>query len=235
MATVDALKTSLNNLLQQINTLVLRKPDRSLVSDDAPLLSGVTKATLLSEAQTKATAHINNKNNPHGVTAELLGGEDKPYVDADLATRVPLNALSISQFGDTGTAALGVTTTGWTIKFTKTIQAYVQGVFKLFPIQDIVLTTINPTPANKTFYVYVKVVAGDLAYVVSTDLLGETMGTMYIGKVITGASAITSHTITDRITRIGVNRISQAAIGSAVPVTGGSPVVADKLAPAWHP
>lgn len=235
MATVAALKTSIANLLAQINALVARKPDRATTADNATTLSGVNRATLLADAQTRANAHSVRTDNPHAITAAKLGGVNKAYIDSDLTTRVPLNALAVSQFGDTATASLGVTSSGWTLKFTKVIQAYVQGVFKLLPIQDIVLTTIDASPANKTFYVYVSVIAGDLAYRVTASLLPESLGTMYIGKVVTNGTAIASHTVTDRITRIGIDRVVVAAQGCGIPATAGSPIVADKLAAAWHP
>jgi hypothetical protein len=235
MATIAALKTSIANLLAQINALAARKPDKATTADNATTLSGVNRATLLSDAQTRANTHIARTDNPHAINAAKLGGVDKAYINTGIATSVPLNALAVSQFGDTDTSSLGVTSSGWTLKFTKVIQAYVQGVFKLLPIQDIVLTTIDAAPANKTFYVYVSVVAGDLAYRVTLSLLPESLGTMYIGKVVTNGTAITSHTVTDRITRIGIDRVAVSAQGCSIPTTAGSPIAADKLSAAWHP
>lgn len=234
MSTLTVFLASLRTFIENISTLANKKPTEALVSDDATLLAGVTKASLLSATQTKASAHITNLANPHATTAAKLGGTDKAYVDAGLAGGVPLSVLSISQYGDTTDANLGITVSAFKLNFTKAIQAYLLGTFKLFPIMTMDLVTTDPSPANKTFYVYVTVTDGDLAYVVSTSKLAESLSMMCVGRLVTNANTITTMTI-GRVSRLGTFRVATSPQGSSIPTTAGSPITPVKIAPGWLP
>lgn len=234
MSTLSELIATVQAFGESISNLVKKKPAEALVSDDASLLSNVTKASLLAVVPPKVTTHANNVSNPHATTAAKLGGVDKAYVDTGLSAGVSLSVLPVSQYGDTTNASLGITTSGFVLTFTKAIQAYVLGTFKLFPIMTLNLANTDPSPANKTFYVYVTVSGGDLVYVVSQAKLPETLSLMYVGKVVTNGTSITAMTI-GRVSRLGANRISTSPQGSAIPTTAGNPTAPAKLNAGWKP
>lgn len=234
MDSLTVFLASLRTFIENISALANKKPTEALVSDDAALVGGVSKATLLSDSQTKASAHLTNLANPHATTAAKLGGVDKAYVDTGLAGGVPLSVLSISQYGDTTDANLGINVSGFKLNFTKAIQAYVLGTFKLFPIMTMDLATTDPSPANKTFYVYVTVSDADLAYVVSTSKLAESLSMMCVGRLVTNGNTIITMTI-GRVSRLGTFRVATSPQGSSIPTTAGSPIAPVKLAAGWLP
>jgi hypothetical protein len=234
MSTLTDFITAVRAFAENISALASKKPQEATLSDDATLLSSVSKATLLAAVQTKVTTHTSSVANPHATTAAKLSGVDKVYVDDALATAVPLSVLPMSQYGDTTQAALGLTTSGFVLNFTKPIQAYVLGTFKMFPVMSIALTTVDPSPANKTFYIYVTVKDGDLAYLISATKLAESLSLMWVGKVVTNGTAISTLQI-GRVSRIGATRITTGQQGASIPTTAGSPTAPAKLNAAWLP
>lgn len=233
MDAIESLKLSLSGVLDRINKLVKAKPARSTTSDDTAALSGVSKATLLSDAKTRADTHINSKANPHKTTALAVGGANKTYADGLLTGTILMSSFSISQFGDTETADLGISFQGWLVKFSKPIPVFLQGNYRMFPAQDINLISLGP--ANKTFYMYLTVADGTIGWVTTTELLPESLSNMFVGKVVCGGTAINSLTGFTRFTRLGIYRISESAQGCAIPSTVGVPTSAQKLAAGWAP
>lgn len=234
MSALTTFLATLRTYIENISTLANKKPTEALTADDTTLLGGITKASLLGVVQTKASAHITNLANPHATTAAKLSGVDKAYVDAGLAAGVPLSVLPISQYGDTTDANLGITTVGFVLSFSKTIQAYLLGTFKLFPVMSINLADTDPSPANKTFYVYVTLANGDLTYVVSLTKLAESLGMMCVGRVVTNSSSVTLMSI-GRVSRLGTFRVATSPQGSSIPTTSGSPIAPAQLNPGWLP
>lgn len=88
--------------------------------------------------------------------------------------------------------------------------------------QTVSLATWDSSPANKTFYVYVKETAGVLSIVGSTTPQAETLSLVYIGKVVTNDTLITSSAF-DKVTRLDTYRTSDKSslIGSSIPVQVG--------------
>lgn len=234
MSTIAEAITALRELSAVVAEVIRRKPAKSLTSDNASKLGGITKESLLKVVEDKAALHIANKNNPHNQTAAKLLGVDKPYIDAGIANGVPIEVLSVSQYGDTTNANLGITTSGFVLTFTKPIQAYVMGTFSVFPTMTINLADTDPNPANKTFYIYVTLADGKLVYMVSQSKVAESLPLMCVGRVVTNATAITVMTI-GRVSRIGTNRIATSPQGSAIPTAPGSPIQTAKLDPGWFP
>jgi len=89
--------------------------------------------------------------------------------------------------------------------------------------------TLQP---NTSYNVYVRFNGATTSYMFSTEDLAETTTRMWIGRVVTGASTVSSITI-NRVSRIDTYRTSATPIGSAVPVTVGTPNTSQILAPGW--
>ncbi|MNY67135.1 hypothetical protein D3C86_2046640 [compost metagenome] len=71
-----------------------------------------------------------------------------------------------------------------------------------------------------------------ISYYFSTQDLAETATRMYIGRVVTSATAVTTLSIS-RVTRIDTYRVSTSPIGSAIPVATGNASDPSKLAAGW--
>ncbi|QNR51836.1 minor tail protein [Xanthomonas phage Xoo-sp14] len=110
----------------------------------------------------------------------------------------------------------------WNVSFTEPTDVILSGRKYVLEPVTIFLNEIDPAPANKTFYVYVRLVAGQLQYVIQLAEVPESAINMFIGTIVTGASSITSLNI-NKVTRIGNYRPSATAIGSGISVSGGAP------------
>jgi len=215
--------------------IVKKKPALATTADNTSLLSNVNKATLTNDATAKTTAHAALRNNPHSITAAKLSGVDKAYVDSALGSCVMLADIPVSQFGDTGTASLGITASGFTLQFTKAIPVLLLGSYKLLPARNIALSTITASPANKVFYAYVRAINGVVDYYISTTKLAESIDVMYIGMITTNTSVATWADV-NRVTRLGTFRVSNTPRGSAIPATAGTPnQIGTKLNAGWKP
>lgn len=117
---------------------------------------------------------------------------------------------------------------GWMLYFTDPQPAFLAGqAYTLNPI-NVNLLDVTASPANKTFYVYVKLEAGVAKYVIRETELAESETVIYIGYVTTGVSNITLVAV-DKAYRIGTYRVSRTPVGSAIPVSSGNPADANKL------
>lgn len=83
------------------------------------------------------------------------------------------------------------------------------------------LTTFTPTPANRTFYFYLVSNGVDVNVVVSLTKLSESFTRTLFAVVTTGAETV-ENIVAKPFTRLGLYRISQTPIGTAVPATVGS-------------
>lgn len=232
MSQLTELVAKLNEFTTRINALIRSKPAEAVHADDTDRLAGNTKAQVVAAGKAVVNAHANNISNPHNVTLSSLGGVNTAYVDSAIASMVSLADLPVSQYGDTSSDSLGITTDGWVLKFTKNIPAYIQGVSGIVELREISLFSINNEPANKEFHTYLHLDDGIPDYLVTTDKLPESAGVMYIGTVFTGTGGIASNSI-GRVTRLGTYRLSHSARGSAIPVTGGDPHGPVRIDPAW--
>jgi len=96
------------------------------------------------------------------------------------------------------------------------------------------LSAIQANPANTTFYVYVNWSGASPTYQITTTEQNESATVMYIGKIVTGSTQITSMQI-DKVSRLGNYRVSQAPVGSAFPASSGNPTDTVQLAAGWKP
>lgn len=119
----------------------------------------------------------------------------------------------------------------WNVSFTEPTDVILAGrKYVLEPVTYFLSDIVND-PANKTFYVYVRLVAGKLVYSVQLDEVPESAANMFIGTIVTGPTSIASLNIV-KVTRLGNYRPSTTAIGSAIPVSQGSP--RDLVPLSWH-
>ena len=221
MSQILTLLAKVREFTSTTNDLVKTKPPHAVESVNTAALAGASKTSIKTSALTTVNAHIANKDNPHGVTLNSIGGVSKAYVDNALSETLSLSELPMSQFGDTTDDPLGVTSSGWTLRFTKPIAAYIQGVSGMLAAQNVNLSDIDANPAEKVFYVYLQLEDGIPAYRVTLQKLPESEMLMYLGSVYTGTAAIASTSI-DRVSRVGIYRINHLPAGSSIPVTGGT-------------
>lgn len=109
---------------------------------------------------------------------------------------------------------------GWIVFFKQPIKAVFNGIPYVFPDGNIDLRTVDPSPGNKTFYIYAMVEDGVPTYVVAQDQRLESPFQVWVAKVITNATQIIE------IERFNVfaingNRISELKRGGSIPATSG--------------
>lgn len=111
---------------------------------------------------------------------------------------------------------------GYIVYFTQEVPVLLAGKYSMLPVTNIDLNTIDSSPANKTFYIYIVSTAGVASYLISTTALTEELDRVYIGTAITGASGITS-IVSEKVTRFLTYRPSVTKRGSAIPASTGVP------------
>lgn len=111
---------------------------------------------------------------------------------------------------------------GFIVYFTQSIPIFIQGKYYEMPITSIDLSSIDANPGNKTFYLYITVIEGVPTYQISSSLMSEELYRIYVGTIVTGASAITSIT-TEKVSRFLTYRTSTTKRGSAIPASTGVP------------
>jgi hypothetical protein len=211
-----------------------RKPDTAGLADNSKLIGTDTATTLINAGKLVGTNHVADRNNPHGITADSLDGVDNDTVDAVLGIAIPRGALPISRYGDFAGSALPISFAGWTISFTAQVPSMMAGYDLPAPIASINLATLATDVSNRTLFVYLRFDGVAIKYLVSLTALAETSGKMYIGKIVTGDSNISSVSI-QRVTRIDTYRVSTTPVGSAIPATTSTPDLMAQLNPAWIP
>lgn len=115
---------------------------------------------------------------------------------------------------------------GFIVYFTEETPVLLSGKSFTLPITTIDLTTITANPANKTFYVYVRMVQGVATYDITQEVIAETGTTAYnlfwIGTIKTNALQIDSIDVRKR-SRLDIFGESLEAAGSSFPVSYGMP------------
>jgi len=139
----------------------------------------------------------------------------------DLTTRSPDNIVLLSMLKPAQ----------WNVSFTEPTDVILAGRKYVLEPVTVFLNDLVADPANKTFYVYVRLVAGQLVYSIQLDEVPESAANMFIGTIVTGPTSITSLNIV-KVTRLGNYRPSTTAIGSAIPTSAGSP--RDIVPLSWH-
>lgn len=111
---------------------------------------------------------------------------------------------------------------GFNIYFTQIVPVLINGSYYKINPTTINLSTIDPEPSNKTFYVYIINIEGTASYSVSTTQLSEELWRVFIGTIVTGETSISSINI-EKVTRFLTYRTSTTKRGSAIPTSTGVP------------
>lgn len=111
---------------------------------------------------------------------------------------------------------------GFNVYFTQSIPVLLNGRYYEMPVQSIDLNTVDASPANKTFYIYIVTTESGAQYQISTSILSDELYRVFIGTIVTGPSSITSIS-TEKVTRFLKYRTSTTKRGSAIPTSTGVP------------
>jgi hypothetical protein len=213
---VDLMEVQFERMKVELVELIGRKPTTTLKADNALEMGGATATQIVADSRLIATTHIARRDNPHGVDAVVIGGVKSITVDASLANRIPEGILPIARYGDQANSAVPVTFSGLTVSFTAEVPAMMSGYARNVPIYS---EALKP---NSTYYVYLRWNGSAMSYLFSTEDLAETNSRMYLGRVVTNATVVTSLSLT-RVTRIDTYRVTTGGLGSAIPATPGLP------------
>lgn len=112
----------------------------------------------------------------------------------------------------------------YNVYVTEDVPVFLGGKFYNIPATSYNLKTIDPNPENKRFYLYVQMDRSTeiASYVLTTNLLPESLTSTFIGTIITGSSGIVSIS-TEKVTRFLTYRPSTTKRGSAIPCSTGVP------------
>lgn len=201
-----ALKASVEKVIADTTTALKKKVASSFAANNALLLGGKTFAEIMSASQASAAAHIAGRNK-HNTTAAQVGSYSTAQVQAALAQLLAAQYVPISRYGAPGTT-IAPTTSGLNLTL-KPVSCFLAGLYANLPQQ--VLSFAGYT--NRTNYVYLEVSNGLLVYVIKTAKTPDTLTSMFLGTVVTSATAITSHTLT-HLSRLDVCRMVTNANGS---------------------
>ena len=187
---VNNLNTALNSFNLSVKAKLQVAPTTAALADNSAKLGGKTLTELVTDVDGVVTAHINNKNNPHGLTASQLNAFTKEEIVAMFSNYVPPNTVPISFFGNTETNLVqSINTSALTVSLISDIPAMVAGRYvKMSGF------SFNCTPNGKT-WLYIGLNQLTLAYSTSFGEmpLSETQSKMLIGCVTTQNGAIVSH------------------------------------------
>lgn len=175
------------------------------------------------DVNTAKNVVVQNKNTGVSITTNdgtvyntnSAGAITVPVATEDYTNNI-IRDFPLSQYGSPYDAALNITSSGLNLNFNKVIPLFMGGLNTTVPTQTITLG------ASRTYNVYVGLSMGVPSYHVSTSEEPETNVNMFIGKVTTSASAVTSNTITI-VSRFSNYRASTTKIGGAFPVSTGNP------------
>jgi len=225
---------------EQIKRLLARKRALALEADTADLIGNQFDwLGLLKPARDALAAHIALRNNPHGENMDTIGSYTANTINQKLGQKVPISIVPVSSYGvvdeltDTQVDAQW-TFNGWVASCGRVMNTILSGTPYVLQPTSINLLAIDPAPANKTFYVYVRSTFGIVTYQCRADSPPESVSVMYIGRITTGAAGIVAMSFSTCL-RIDTFRVSQAPIGSAIPATQGNYDVPTKLTAAWNP
>lgn len=175
------------------------------------------------DVNTAKNVVVQNKNTGVSITTNdgtVYNTNSAGAINVPVATEDYINStirdFPLSQYGSPYDTALNITSSGLNLVFNKVIPLFMGGLNISVPTQTISLG------ANRTYNVYVGLSMGVPSYHVNTSEEPETNVNMFIGKVITNASAVTSNTIAT-VSRFGNYRASTTNIGGAFPVSTGYP------------
>lgn len=136
-----------------------------------------------------------------------------------------LSVIPLSRYGATGQTSIPTAISGTSVLVgpTEGVKTFIAGRYTVLEQTLINVVATMPDPFNKTLYVYVELSDdGVVGYSVKAVPTPDTVTSMFVGNIVTGASDITSVSI-EVVTRVDTYRLSPTPRGSAIPVSTGLP------------
>lgn len=227
MGTLQELQASLDALDVSIQAAMKRKVDAAALADNALALNNKTATDIIGAAESYANIHINNKDNPHNVTAAKLNVYTKAEVALLMGSYLPQGILPVSRFGKlNGSIVTRHDPIGNTLEISYQEPCILAGIYKL--MEPALLPLISGVLFN---YVYLRLSGGIFSYVIEATETAESSTNMLIGIAKYRADGAMISLAVFPVTRIDSYRISMTSAGSAIPVSLGSP--ASPAALAW--
>ncbi|EON7637297.1 hypothetical protein ABV23_RS02225 [Escherichia coli] len=155
--------------------------------------------------------------------ADANGNVDVPLMSTDDVNYIT-SSFPLSQFGSLySTEPLGITAAGFKLTFSKELPLFMAGAVYTLPAKTI--TDPGVTGTNiETHYVYVILDVGVADYIISKTQRPESNVNMYIGQMTVFPDGITGVSI-NKVSRFDDFRVSATKIGSAIPISSGTPDV----------
>jgi hypothetical protein len=126
------------------------------------------------------------------------------------------------------------TSSGWVLTCNRAMNVIISGTPFLIPITSIDLRSIDASPANKTFHVFLYMRFGLAGYRVRADSPPEGNAIMYIGTITTNGAGVATKDF-KTVLRVDTFRLSQTPVGSAIPVQGGTYDAPVAFPTSWNP
>lgn len=206
-------------------------------SNDAKLLQGIDLTDLMGPAKDALATHAADTNNPHNDRSASLGLHTKAEFDALVGAKIAQGIVPVSTFGELDKdldLVKAFTASGWILKAGQDIKVVLSGNSFVIKAQQLDLSKLLTTYASQKVLVYLKLKQGKITYSVSITPLAESITTLYIGFLTTGASGITAITL-QKVIRIGTFRPFGTPMGSVMPYAGGTRSTPTKLPATWKP
>ncbi len=157
-------------------------------------------------------------------TKAVMSYVDRTYVNAQGGRIFQTFDVILSQSTVPWTEVMLTTTVSGSgfFLYVSEFPVFIRGQYLKVASQTLSLASWDPSPANKTFLVYVRENNGVLTVVGYTTPQQESLSLVYIGSVTTNDKLVTSSNF-DKVTRLDTYRTSDkgALKGSAIPVLPG--------------
>lgn len=110
--------------------------------------------------------------------------------------------------------------TGWIVFFKTAINVAFNGEPFVLPVGTFDLRDVDPSPQNKTFYIYAKLVSGEAMYEISQEKRLESNYQLWVGTAITNDKQIIT---LERFNVMAIDghRISETKRGNSIPAASG--------------
>lgn len=231
---IATLKSEVAQFTQQIVRVLSKKPPTVGLADNSLRLNNRTPEQMQADSEVTINAHAARTDNPHRLNGTILSA----YTDAQLAGLTdPLlkqGVLPISQFGQSSSASIPVTSNGFTLSFTAQLTFILWGTHYLLPVTNKLITDDVPSPAGKTLYVYAAISNNVAYYKVTETYQIDSVSQMFIGTIICNATAIETINIA-KVVKLDNFRMSDVPIGGAIPSSTGLPTAVGSIPAGWKP
>lgn len=228
---IEALEGEFDTMYRTFLSKVGVKAARALMADDAKLIGNQTAASLVKVQTDEAKAHIDRRDNPHGLTLAMFDAPSAEVVGAKTLGLIPDGVLPVSRFGNMTNGVIGSSASGTTITI-PTQSVMVSGRAYQIASTTLALAVLFPAWQSKRFFIYLTGNGTTASYQVSLTELVETPSRMYIGYATTNTVSINALSL-QVVTRIDNYRLSATPVGSAIPVSAGTPDAPATLPDAW--